>query len=337
MATSYSLNELAKIVNAQIIGDADSTISGIAPISTACKGDLTYLVGGSYRKYLSETNATAVMLTQKFAAQCKVNALIVKNPEVSFAKIANLFDLRKKPKAGIHTSAVIGENCKIDPTVSIGAKCVIGDDVSIKSRTVIMPGTVIGEGSQIGEDCILYSNVTLYHQISIGSRVVIHAGSVIGADGFGYAQDDGQWVKIPQLGRVVIEDDVEIGANVNIDRGALINTIIHRGVKIDNSVQIGHNVEVGEHTIIAGCTGIAGSVKIGRHCMIGGGVGINGHITIDDQVIITGRSSVLDSLKGPGAYSSGVNVSPHVQWFKTLARIHQLDDIAKRLKKLEKK
>jgi UDP-3-O-[3-hydroxymyristoyl] glucosamine N-acyltransferase len=255
---------------------------------------------------------------------------------LAFVAAVHLFHPATSVTAGIHETAVIGKNCKIDPSVSIGPYCVIEENVTIGPKTRLMANVVVGEGSVIGEDCVLNRHVTLYHDVSLGSRVMLHSGVVVGADGFGFTQSQGHWIKVPQIGRVVIEDDVEIGANSAVDRGALTDTIIHKGVKIDNLVQIAHNVEIGEHTIIAGCVAIAGSVKIGKHCMIGGACNISGHLTIADWVVLTGTASVVSSIEEAGIYSSGINARPHREWVKTVIRLGQLNEIEKRIKQLEK-
>lgn len=339
MSESYTLQELAQLAQAEIrnnSANSNDKITGVAPLHAAKSGELTYLIGGGYRKFLSQTQASAVLVKADDAAQCKVTALVVKNPEASFAKIAKLFDRHPAPKAGIHPKAIIGENCQIDPTASIGAGCVIEEGVSIGANTIIKPNTVIGVRTKIADDCIIYSNVTIYHDCIIGNRAIIHSGAVIGADGFGFTQEAGKWLKIPQIGRVVIGDDVEIGANTAIDRGAIADTTIKQGVKIDNFVQIGHNVEIGEHTIIAGCVGIAGSTKVGRYCMIGGACNLNGHITIADQVILTATTGVMSSIDKPGMYSAFIIAQPTREWFRILSCLNQLADITKTVKKLEK-
>lgn len=333
----YTIAELAKIIDARVQGDTQCVITNLAAINNAKKGDLTFLLGGPYAQHLKNTKASAVILTNKEMPNCPTNALVVDNPELSFAKIAELFNSFKKPLPNnIHPSAEVAGSCQIDPSVSIGAHCVIGEGVSIGANTVIMSGTVIGEGATIGADCLFYSNVTLYHGVLLGNRVILHSGVVVGADGFGLTQDKGRWVKIPQLGRVVIEDDVEIGANSCVDRGALDDTVVEEGVKIDNLVQIAHNVRVGAHTVMAGGTVVAGSTKIGRHCVFGGGICVNGHIAITDRVIITGMAMVVKSITEPGVYSSGTTLQSNREWRKSAIRFHQLDDMAKRLKQLER-
>jgi UDP-3-O-[3-hydroxymyristoyl] glucosamine N-acyltransferase len=319
----YTVAELAKHVSAKIIGDDQHIISRLSPIKNAKAGDLTFLIGGAYRRYLSETQASAVIISEADAPGCPVTALVVENPELAFARIAHLFNVISKPTAGIHPSSVIAKTAVIDPSAFVGAGCVIGDGVVIGARTIIHPSAVIHEGTHIGDDCIIYSNVTIYHRVSIRNRVILHSGVVIGADGFGFVHHKGVFEKMPQLGSVVIGDDVEIGANSCVDRGALDNTVIETGVKIDNLVQIAHNVVVGAHTVIAGCTCIAGSTVIGRHCMIAGAVAISGHLTICDGVIFTGGATVTKSIKEPGMFSSGTGLLPHNEWRKCVIKFRR--------------
>ncbi len=336
MDSIYSVADLAKIIGAEIQGDAELKVEGVAPIATAGPGQLTYLIGGQYRQYLDETKASVVLLSSDDAPYCSSTKLVVKNPEVSFAKVAELFSTKPRQRMGVHKSAVVGVQCNIDATVSIGANCVIGDGVTIGSNSIVMPGVTIGDGVTVGENCLIYSNVTIYHQVTIGHHVVVHSGAIIGADGFGFAQEDGRWEKIPQIGSVVIEDNVDIGANTCIDRGALDDTIIRKGVKLDNLIQVGHNVEIGEHTIIAGCTAIAGSARIGKNCMIGGRCTISGHLTIADYVALSGTTTVVSSIEKAGAYSSGFAATPHRDWIKTILRLGKLNDLIKRVKNLER-
>lgn len=320
---THTLSDLAEHISAKIIGDGQLIISQLAPITRAQSGDLTYLTGKAYLKYLPDTKASAVIVTEEDAVNCPVTALIVPNPEYAFACIAALFNTVKKPIAGIHPSAVISKSASIDPTVFIGACCVIGDNVVIAANTIIHAGSIIQEGVTIGSDCLIYPKVTLHHQITLGNRVILHSGVVIGADGFGLVMHKGSWEKIPQLGSVVIGDDVEVGANTCIDRGALDNTIIHNGVKIDNLVQIAHNVVVGSHTVIAGCAGIAGSTTIGQYCMIGGSANVAGHLTIADHVIFTGMAMATKSISEPGIYSSGTGILPNKLWAKMVAKLRR--------------
>lgn len=332
---SYRLADIAELLEGEVRGDDEACVSGVASIASAKAGEITFLVSGKYKKYLEGTKATAVILAQEYADECRVNAIVVKNPEAAFAQWVEYSTQRRRPATGVHATAVLGEDCDIHSSVSIGANCVLGDRVKIAANTIIHPGVVIQSDCHIGESCEIRSNVTLCHDVRIGNRVVIHAGAVIGEDGFGFVSDDGVWKNIPQVGSVVIEDDVQIGANTTIDRGALDNTYIAKGVKIDNLVQVAHNVQIGENTIIAGCVGIAGSARIGKHCMIGGASSINGHIEVADGVMLAGTATVFKSLTEPGIYASGINVEPHIQWGRTIVRLKQIDQMAKRIKKLE--
>ena len=332
----YTLAELATGLDITIRGDSNCIIHGVNTIQQAQPGQITFLVNPLYKKYLATTKASAVILAIGEADACPVNVLVTRDPYYAYAKIATFFDSRPKAEAGIHPSAVIGHDCQIDPTASIGPHCTVANGVTIAARVSIGPGCSIGEGVEIGEDTRLDANVTLYHYVKIGKRVILTSGTVVGSDGFGIAKHQGVWHKVPQLGRVIIEDDVEIGANCTIDRGAIEDTVIERGVKLDNLIQVGHNVRVGENTAIAGCVGIAGSATIGKNCLIGGGSGIGGHITIADNVAITGMTAVSKSIRDPGVYSSGVGgLVTNLEWRKNSARFHRLDNLIQRVKTLE--
>lgn len=336
LQSSYKLSELATLLDAVLHGDPDCVITGVAPLQHAKPQQISFLDNSRYRKHLSMTQASAVILAPTELSLCPTHALVMTNPYLGYAKTAALFDRSPKATAGVHPSAVIEEGSIIHPTASIGAKCVIGSNVVIEEQVVLSPGCVIGEGSRIGSFSHLWANVTIYHGVTIGSRVIIHSGAVIGSDGFGFAQDKGIWKKVPQIGGVIIGNDVEIGANTTIDRGALGNTIIDEGAKLDNQIQIAHNVHIGAHTAVAGCVGIAGSVSIGKHCAIGGGVGIAGHISITDKVMITAGSGIAQSITEPGLYSSSIPAESAAQWKRNLMRIYQLDKFAHRLRNLEK-
>lgn len=336
MSTSnYSLAELSEHLGAKLKGDANCQISGIAPLEKAQHGQISFLYSPKFKKFLSTTAASAVVVSPNDIQDGDTNLLVMDNPYLGYAKVAALFLPKPATKMGIHPSAVVGEGCHISPTACIGAKCVIGDNVTIGDHTILSPGTVIGNDSSIGDSCLIWSNVTIYHNCHMGSRVIIQSGAVIGSDGFGMANDKGRWHKIPQLGGVIIGNDVEVGANTTIDRGALENTVIEDGVKLDNLIQIAHNVQIGAHTIIAACVAIAGSTRIGKYCMIGGAASINGHIEITDGVIITATSGVNSSLTKSGMYSAGLPLQPSTEWRKNAVRFKQLDEMAKRLRKLE--
>ncbi len=331
-----TLRELAEKIGAKIVGDADCEISGIATIQSAKPGQLTFLHSPQYQRYLSTTDASAIIVSKDCSDVCQSNLLIVDDPYYAYALVAKEFETIKQLPVGVHKTAVIGENCQIDTSASIGAYVVIGDNVTVGANTQIHPGSVVGDDSQIGCDCLFWANSTLYFNVQVGDRVILHSGSVIGADGFGLAPHKGTWHKIPQLGRVILHDDVEVGASTTIDRGALEDTIICKGVKLDNQIQVGHNAKIGEHSILAGASGVSGSTTIGKRCMFGANAGVGGHITIADDVILGGRAMVTKSV-GPGVYASGTGHFKIQDWRKIVVRLRHLDDMARRLKKLEEK
>lgn len=334
--TQYTLSELTAGLDVTIKGDPDCIITGVGTIQAAQAGQIAFLMNPLYKKYLATTRAAAVILTELDSLDSSGNAIVSRDPYYTYAKIAAYFEQKPTQQPGIHPTAVIGKDCKIDPTASIGANSVINDGVTLGKNVVIGAGCIIGEQTVIDEDSRLDARVTLYYQIHIGKRVQIASGTVIGADGFGLAKHKGVWQKVPQLGRVVIEDDVEIGSNCSIDRGAIEDTILEKSVKLDNLVQIGHNVRIGESTAIAGCVGVSGSTVIGKNCLIGGACGFAGHITIADNVMITGMTAVTKSIKEPGVYSSGVGgLMTNHEWRKNSARLHRLDKLTQRVKILE--
>ena len=332
---SFTLREIADEIEAKLIGDPACTVTGVATIQNASSGDLSFLSNRRYYPFLAATRAAAVILSGDDAANCPVNALVADDPYLAYVKAVRFMYPPAAVEPGMADSVLTGEGTRIAETASIGPGVNIGKSVVIHDRVTIAPGCVIEDGVSIGADTRIGANVTLCKGVQLGQRVILHPGVVIGADGFGIANDHGRWLKIPQIGSVVIGDDVEIGANTTIDRGAIENTVIEEGVKIDNQVQIGHNVVVGAHTAIAGCVAVAGSVTIGRHCMIGGLTAINGHINITDNVTITGMSGVSNSIKEPGVYSAGLNIMETRLWRKNVVRFKSLDEISRRLKKLE--
>lgn len=332
-----TLAELAIRFGADIEGDADCLIQGVASLKSARPGQISFFYDKHYADELALTTASAVILRPEHCELSPTSSLVTENPQLLFARIAELFQQQGGVTAGIHSDATVDDSARIDPSASIAARVVIGRDVMIGSNTVIGAGSVISDGSVIGDDVRLVANVTICDNVHIGDRVLLHPGVVIGSDGFGLVKDEGRWLKVPQLGSVVIGDDVEVGANTTIDRGTLDNTIIEQGVKLDNQIQVAHNVHIGAHTAIAGCAGIAGSVRIGRHCTIAGGVGFSGHLEIADNVHITGMSLVTKSITEAGVYSSSMPAQESRKWNRNVTRFAQLDDMAKRLKKIEKK
>lgn len=330
-----TLEELSELLGARLQGDPTCLISGIASLAMAKKGDLAFLSNRQYKRFLSSTSASAVIISAEDSEQCLVPALISDNPRLSLARVAQLFSTKPVARPGIHPTAVIGERCTIAASASIGPLCVLGDDLCIGEHVVIGASCVLGNNMHIGHHTILNARVTSYENVTIGHSTVIHSGVILGSDGFGFANDAGTWVKMTHLGGVTIGDKVDIGANTTIDKGFLEDTIIGNGVIIDNLVQIAHNVCIGANTAIAGCVGIAGSAKIGEFCLIGGSVNIAGHIEIADHVHITATSAVTRSIRVPGVYSSGFPAKPSETWRKNVARFHFLDNMAKRLKTVE--
>jgi len=334
--TCYTLAELAQRIGAELVGDSQYKISALATLQSATLNDLSFIANPTYKKYLATTQAGAIICNKELAETISTNKLIVANPYLAYAQLTPLFDSSLRFETGIHSTAVIGKNCELGNGVSIQANAVIGDDVTIGDGVFIGAGTCIGANSSIGARTRLLANVTIYHGISIGEDCILHSGSVVGADGFGFAPSADGWVKIHQLGGVIIRNKVEVGAGTTIDRGALDDTFIDDGVILDNLVQIAHNVRIGKHTAIAGTTVVGGSTVIGENCTIGGAIAIAGHITIVDKVYITGMSMVTNSITEAGSYSSGIPLAPTKDWRKNAARFRNLDALASRLINLER-
>ena len=333
----FTLGQLAERLGATLRGRADRQISGLATLQEAQPEQLSFLANPQYRKFLGQTQAGALLLTPADAEGYAGDALLVANPYLAYAELSHLFDRKPQAVAGVHPTAVVAADAQVHASASIGPYAVIESGAQIAAGVSIGAHCVVGARSVVGEDGWLAPRVTLYHDVQIGKRVVIQSGAVLGGEGFGFANEKGVWQKIAQIGGVTIGDDVEIGANTTIDRGALADTLIGNGVKLDNQIMIAHNVQIGDHTAMAGCAGISGSTKIGKHCMIAGGVGMVGHIEVCDNVFVTGMTMVTRSITEPGAYSSGTAMQTAADWKKSAARIRQLDDMAKRLRELEKR
>ncbi|MBE5201282.1 UDP-3-O-(3-hydroxymyristoyl)glucosamine N-acyltransferase [Pectobacterium quasiaquaticum] len=334
---SIRLDALAQQLDAQLHGDGDIVITGVASMHSAKTGQITFLSDSRYREQLAGTQASAVVLTEADLPYCQVAALVVKNPYLTYARMAQLLDTTPQPATDIAPSAVIAPDVTLGQNVSVGAHAVIESGAQLGDGVVIGPGCFIGKDARIGAGTRLWANVTIYHRVELGEHCLIQSGTVIGSDGFGYANDRGNWVKIPQLGTVRIGDRVEIGASTTIDRGALDDTVIGNGVIIDNQCQIAHNVVIGDNTAVAGGVIMAGSLKIGRYCMIGGASVINGHMEICDKVTVTGMGMVMRPITEPGVYSSGIPLQPNKVWRKTAALVMNIDEISKRLKAVERK
>jgi len=333
----FTLSNLAELTHTEFKGDGKTLLSNVATLQDAKAGDISFVSNPKYKRQLASSQASAVILSAQLAEQYDGNALIAKDPYLAFAKVVRLFNPEKKQQAKIHPTAVIDQTATIGKRANIAANVVIDKGVSIEDDVQIGAGSVIGESSSIAQNSVLHANVTLYSDSIIGKNVILHSGVVIGADGFGFVlQEDKTWFKILQVGNVIIADDVEVGANTTIDRAALGSTKIAKGVKIDNQVIIGHNVQIGEHTIMPGGSLVAGSTNIGKRCQIGGGVAMAGHLEIADDVMITGRSMVTNSLKSAGVYSSGITTEENAKWRRNAARFRSLDKMAKQLNQLEK-
>ncbi len=329
------LAELAVRFGCELRGDADAEVSGVATLQEAGPGALAFLANPRYRRHLAGTRATAVVLDPSMADECPVAALVHANPYATYARIAALLHPVAAFGAGAHASSTVERGAVVDATAWIGAGCFVGAGARIGARAYLGPGCVVLDGADVGAGTRLVARVTLCEGVRIGARCILHPGSVIGADGFGQAPDAGRYVKVPQLGAVVIGDDVEVGANTTIDRGAIGDTVIEDGVRIDNQVQIGHNVRIGAHTVIAGCVGISGSTTIGRRCMIGGMVGITGHLDICDDVAVTGKTMISSSIHRPGMYSGTLHAQESRRFRRNAARFQKLDELAKRVRRLE--
>jgi UDP-3-O-[3-hydroxymyristoyl] glucosamine N-acyltransferase len=334
---AITLADVAEKIGAKLIATDDQLIvSGIGTLEDSTADQVTFLANPSYRKLLASTKAAAVIIHPDMQDECSTAALVMNNPYVGFAKLSQIFDNLPTQAPGIHPAAVVADSAVLAEGVSVAANAVIGEHVQIGAGARIGPGCVIGDHSIIGARGLLHANVVFYHDIVVGDDCIFHSGCVIGADGFGFAPEAGKWHKIAQIGGVKIGNRVEIGANTTIDRGALDNTTIGNDVKLDDQIMIAHNVVIGDGCAIAGTTGIAGSTTVGKNCTIAGGVGIVGHIEITDGVHITGMTLVSKSIKEPGVYSSGTAIMPAAEWRKSAARFRQLDDMARRLKQLEK-
>jgi UDP-3-O-[3-hydroxymyristoyl] glucosamine N-acyltransferase len=335
MTVSYKLTEIAERLGGRLLGRAETCVSRVGSLETAQPDQISFLTNSKYRAQLASTKAGAVILGEADADATALPRIISDNPYAYFAKVSALLNPLPEAKPGIHPTAVIGAGAKIDATASIAATAVIGAGATIGAFSVIGEGSYIGENAVVGNHARLYPRVVIYHDCLIGDNLIAHSGVVIGADGFGIAMDEGRWIKIPQIGRVVIGNDVEIGANTTIDRGALDDTVIEDGVKLDNQIQIAHNVRIGAHTAIAGCVGIAGSTTIGRHCRIGGRAGILGHLQIADRVEIAAFTLIGKSIREAGSYAAIFPFAKLEDWRKNTVHLRHLDDLVKRVKTLE--
>jgi len=331
------LAELVRNFGGELIGDGAIQIAGLGTLAGAGPGDISFLSNSKYRSQLAGTRAAAVILGPQDRDATAMPRIVTPNPYAYMAKVSALLHPVERPAPGIHPSAVVDATARIAPDAAIGPHAVVAAQAVIGTGAVIGAGCHIGAGVDIGDDCWLNPGVSIYAGCKLGQRTIVHSGAVIGADGFGLAPEAGRWLKVPQVGRVVIGDDVEIGANTTIDRGALEDTVIEDGVKLDNQIQIAHNVRIGAHTAIAACVGIAGSTVIGKHCVIGGAAMFVGHIQLADGVTISGGTLVSKSIDTPGTYTAMWAAAPHREWLKTVAQLRRLDSLAQRVRELEEK
>ena len=330
-----TLADIAAYLGAELVGDGQVEITGLATLTDATRGQLAFLANPAYRDQLGSSAASAVILHRSMLELCKTNALVLDNPYLGYAKVSSLFDTLPAACQQVHERAWVSKSAQLGQGVTVGANAVIEDHAVLEDYAVIGPGSVIGARSRVGKNTLIHANVTLYHDVVIGERCIVHSGVVLGADGFGFAPDKGQWHKIRQIGGVLIGNDVEIGANTSIDRGALSDTRIGNGVKLDNQIQIAHNVQIGDNAAMAACVGIAGSTKIGANVTLSGGVGVSGHLEIAAGTHITAMSLVTKSITEAGSYSSGTAMAPSAEWKKSAVRFRQLDEMAKKIKALE--
>ena len=326
---SVTLTELVARFGGELVGDGTRMISQVAPLEHATSTEIGFVSQSKYLAQLANTQAGAVILPEDARDATGLPRILTPNPYLYFARVSALLNQPPRPPVGIHPAATVAADAHIAADACIAAGAVIG------ARSVIGANSVVGEQAQVGVDCLLHANVTVYHHCEVADRAILHSGCVIGSDGFGFAPDEGRWEKIPQIGRVLIGNDVEIGACTTIDRGALEDTVIEEGVKLDNLIHVAHNVVIGAHTVIAACTGIAGSAKIGRHCTIGGAAMIFGHIEIADGTRISTNTLITKSLPKAGTYTSALPFSEHEVWQKNAVHMRNLDKLVKRIKQLE--
>ncbi len=332
----WTVEEIVARLGGELRGDGSVRVEQVSSLEQAGPQHITFLANPRLAPLLASTRAGAVVVSAKAADACAGTRIVAADPYLYFARVSRLLNPPAAVVAGVHPTAVV--EGQLGEGASVGAQAVVAAGARIGEGVVIGAGCLVGERVVIGAGSVLHAGVTVYADCVIGARAIVHSGAVIGADGFGFARErDGSWVKIPQIGRVVIGDDVEIGANTTIDRGALEDTVIADGVKLDNQIQVAHNCRIGRHTAIAGCAGIAGSTVIGERCMIGGAAMIIGHARIADDVVVSGASFVPKSVPRPGAYTNTMPLLRHDEWLKNLAHIRRLDEMATRIAALERK
>ncbi len=335
--TTYSLGEISRALGGEVAGNPDTRIEKVGTLENADSRSVTFLAQDRFLRELAQTRAGAVILAPAYRDATALPRIVCSNPYAYFARVSAMLHPAAPVVPGVHASACVHPSATLGHDVSVGAHVVIERDAFVGDGAIIGAQCFVGEQARIGAGTRLGPGVVVYHACSIGARCILHAGVVIGADGFGNAFEEGRWIKVPQVGRAMIGDDVEIGANTTVDRGAIEDTVIEDGVRLDNLIMIAHNVHVGAHTAIAACTGIAGSSRVGRHCRIGGAVGIAGHLTIADNVEISGKTLITKSITQAGTYSGGYPFEEARQWRRNAVQIRHLDDLVKQVKQLEKR
>lgn len=336
MSNQYSLDEIVNALGGLVVGDGSILIRRVSSLANAKAGDISFVSDSKYEKVVANSKASAFILKPAHAELTVAPRIVVDNPYAYFAKVSAFLNPVTAAPVGIATTAIVAASAHVPATCSVGDFVVIGENVVLGEHVVIKSGCVIENDVSIADNTCLEPNVTIKHHCEIGKNCNIFSGAVIGSDGFGYAEENGRWIKIPQVGRTILQDNVDVGANTTIDRGALDDTIIEEGVKLDNLIQIGHNCVIGAHSVIAGCVGIAGSARIGKHCKIGGAAMVLGHLEIADNVTISPGSMITRSLTKSDTYTALMPFQTHRAWLNTAAKIRHLDDFADKIKSLEK-
>ena len=331
-----SLKALADASGASLRGNPERVIDRVATLHDAGPGAITFLANRRYKPFLQDTRASAVILSAENAEDCPIDCLITDNPYLAHARVLGALYPQPRRAAGVDPSSCVDPSASIAESASVGPLCFVGADVVIGEDVQIGPGCVLLDRVVVGAGSRLVASVTLATDTRLGERCLIHPGAVIGSDGFGLANDEGAWVKVPQIGRAILGDDVEVGSCTSIDRGAVADTLLADGVKLDSQVHVAHNVQIGRHSAFAGCSAVAGSSKIGAYCTLAGGAGISGHVELADHVHISATTTVTGSIREPGVYTGTIPAMEHATWSKNLARLRRLDELARRVKKMEK-
>ncbi len=332
----HRLGDIVQLFGGRLIGDPEHRVRQVATLRSAGPQHVSFCHDARYLTELAATEAGAVVVAPALAERTDRHRIVADDAYLYFAKLSTYLNPASALAAGIDASAVVSRDATIDPSASIGPNCTIGSGTRIQAGVRIGAGTVVGADCEVGEGTRIDPNVTVYSRTRIGARCVVLAGAVIGSDGFGHARESGRWLKIPQIGAVIVGDDVEVGANTTIDRGALDDTVIEDGVKLDNQIQIGHNCRIGAHSAIAGCVGIAGSTTIGKRCMIGGAAMISGHLQLCDDVIVSGGTLISKSIASPGVYTGVYPFEPNKRWSRNAASVRHLDSLVTRIRALER-